>query len=126
MLDLLQTLEEDGSTCRSLHIYPTDSAVLYVTEPQIMLTLGDAAHFYVANSAKSLPFHTTSFYSTACAALLQLFDFYEKHVSTEYLSFATFTTVKFQGLPGALRTVKQLFLNNMRLFEYESHEKKKR
>lgn len=112
LLDILQILEENCTTRKSPGIPSLDSALPYVAEPQIVLLLVEAVHFYICSPTKFLHFQSTSF----CMALLKLLYFYEMHILTEYLPLVTFQNVKLPDLTGASGTARQVFLKSMPFF----------
>lgn len=81
------------------------------------------AEYFIENTNKSMPFHVLSFDSAAKSTIVELWKVYTKVSTDVYSFFLYFISEKVQGHAVSPSTVKQIFFNNMCLFEYKARYK---
>lgn len=115
---LLERLCEEAGMGKDLGILHQISHVLYGSVEEDVVLMAEAADVFIRSDTNTLPFHAVAVYNPAELVLTDLRELYIQHYPVEYSSFQPFLLLEWQARQGPSRSVKVLFLNNMRLFDF--------
>lgn len=88
-----------------------------------MILIIEAAHFFIDNPTKSTSFHASTMYMFAQNLLKELRAVHEEYCPENMFSFLAIMNSNLVRASGAGRVVKQLFFNNMHLFDCDPCKK---
>lgn len=91
-----------------------------------MMLMDEAMDFFIKIPTKTSSFGDESFHKVENHLMTLQTEFYARSSPVNKAYFQFFMAVKLQVTRGPYRSVKVLFLNNMRLLDYELEGKKKR
>lgn len=99
---------------------------MYGSLKEYMMLMAKAAECFTKNPTRTSSFHALSFYKVAKVVLTDLRELYTLHSSVDHAFFQSFRVLKLQATQGSSPSLMTLFLNNMRLFDYNAHDMRKR